>query len=187
MWEDVISKIFGIGISKTGLTSTRQALTRLGFKGYQHPSPALIKALKNEYDFGIDNPFMFRFDEFDRQFPGSKFIVTYRNDEEAWLKSVYNTHEKLKYRQPPLPQYGLDYRMDMHGRLDYEVENKLAVKKHHYERISEHFKGREQDVLYLNVTDGNDGYKELCEFLNVPFIDEPYPHENKSVKLKGIR
>ena len=92
-------KVFGIGLSKTGTSSLNKALNLLGFSTIHNPSH-FLKMDENgkltldytrigESDGITDVEAAFFFDELDRRFVGSKFVLTTR-DLKAWLRSCKN-------------------------------------------------------------------------------------------------
>lgn len=179
------TKIFCIGDFKTGTTSLYYALKILGIR-----TARLFKRrcymLKNDdvfinkikiysYDAFVDFPMGYSdlYKKLDKAFPGSKFILTLR-DEESFKKSYYNYYKNshiYKYATP--------------GRL----EKRILRKKKRNEGVIKYFEGRENQFLILNVIDG-EGWKKLCPFLNKPIPDRPFPRKNvgkyrkKQQKLK---
>ncbi len=90
------SKVFGIGISRTGTTSLSKALRRLGYDTIHAPL-SIIKRVDgrivlNEeavrrYEALTDSTVAFMYKELDAAFPGANFILTVR-DVEKWLLSM---------------------------------------------------------------------------------------------------
>ena len=89
------SKIFGIGLSKTGTTSLANALQVLGYK--TKDNMGVVKYATGDLssvdlhvvdanDALTDTPIPSFYRELDTRYPGSKFILTVR-DSEGWLKS----------------------------------------------------------------------------------------------------
>ena len=89
-------KIFGIGMPKTGTTSLHRALVELGFEALDFPhDPATVAELRagnyrlsilEQVDALTDTPIPAVFAQLDREYPGSKFILTVR-DMDSWLES----------------------------------------------------------------------------------------------------
>jgi hypothetical protein len=86
------SRVFGIGLHKTGTTSLAAALNMLGFPCTHWRNPRWARdvwekdALRGVYA-ACDLPVSLMYRELDAAYPGAKFILTLR-DEEAWLRSV---------------------------------------------------------------------------------------------------
>jgi hypothetical protein len=93
-------KIFCIGLNKTGTSSLHQALQTLGFRSLHLGGPEVPVGIKRATDEGrglveyLGDYDAFsdiwrlseRFELLDRQYPGSKFILTIR-DLDGWLES----------------------------------------------------------------------------------------------------
>ena len=96
-------KILCVGFQKTGTTSLTSALMRLGFSVGNAHEPILqnltwtdtltqdIQKIALEqahrYDAVQDSPYPFLYEELDREFPNSKFILTVRPTE-SWVRSM---------------------------------------------------------------------------------------------------
>lgn len=96
-------KIFGIGRNKTGTTTLKAVFRRHGFVVGDQPEAELLAHL-NYFDGRFDwldtycqtaevfqdAPFSWpdTFREVDRRFPGSRFILTVRDDEHQWYDSL---------------------------------------------------------------------------------------------------
>ena len=184
------SKIIAIGFQKTGLTSLYMALEILGYKvttgrqSYKNkitPKKA-IKLLQrkkysqlftylNQYNAVTDNPWNILFEAIDQQFPGSKFIFTYR-DEKDWLSS---TKRYFKYRPDTLIRrwvYGVE------SCLNITDEQYIKRYRAHNEAVLTYFEGR-NDFLKLNIFE-EASWEKLCPFLEKPIIRLPFPHSNKN-------
>lgn len=171
-----MGKIFGIGIGKTGTTSLAGALKILGFRGCDHPAPQqLSKFMCGELDFGTDMPFSTEFVQMDLTFPGSKFILTIRPDAADWLNSVDYQHKK------PVPDWGMNYRMNMYGIPGFDPLNQFTVKSQHESNVISYFRKRPEDLLIFNLFEG-DGWYELCSFLDVEVPPVAFPHLNKTIE-----
>lgn len=92
-----MSKIFGIGFQKTGTKSLGAALEKLSYcvcgpvsakdPDIAKNAPALIHSLVPRYDAFQDNPWPLFYEDLDRRYPGSRFILTVRSPE-TWIESV---------------------------------------------------------------------------------------------------
>lgn len=105
------NKVFGIGLSRTGTQSLSAALNELGVTSVHFPKDDTTFRQLRSGDFDLDvleratalcdTPVVPYYPQFDDAFPGSKFILTLRDDREAWLASV----ERLWRSRPHIPQH----------------------------------------------------------------------------------
>ena len=99
-----MNKVFGIGWAKTGTKTLGECLRVLG---YRHCSQRLdlVDCLYNgnlerivdearRFDSVEDWPWTLLYREMDAAFPGSRFILTIRN-ENRWLRSYLNMLEQI--------------------------------------------------------------------------------------------
>lgn len=181
-------KVFGIGLSKTGTTSLYAALEILGY------TPATFRDfnrlgagdwlngdfrhdLLSGRDAATDLPVGTYFRELDARYPGSKFILTER-DMDSWLASI----DKQFSGAPHEPgDFHRDVRLAQYGSGMFVKDRFRRVYEQHIAAVEEHFKDRPQDLLRMNVFDG-DGWQKLCPFLDKPLPDTPYP----SVDPRGL-
>ena len=172
------SKVFCIGFHRTGTKSLAEALRVLGCRtvgpmGAREPDigrNALVKALAvaTEFDAFGDNPWPPLYEQLDATFPGSAFILTIRATS-AWLESVvgYFGDEDTPMRQWI---YGA-------GRPRGNESRYIERYERHNAAVRSYFKGR-NDLLTMNMEAG-DGWRELCDFLDAPVPDIPFPHRNQ--------
>ena len=89
--EKTNSKVFCIGLSRTGTTSLHHILLDLGLKSVHfcdfinHEDPDFNRC--REFDAFGDTPIPLLYKELDLKYPNSKFIITIRQKED-WLKSM---------------------------------------------------------------------------------------------------
>jgi hypothetical protein len=174
-------KVFGIGMFKTGTTSLGRCFEILGYKtlhGPWWPEDIMIKDpwykqplkwskhyqnIKNiikQYDAFQDYPWMFLFKETDFWFPNSKFILTTRKADKVASSDINMWKRMRKVSIPPKKQF-------------IERYNK------HYSSVLDYFK-KKNNLLIVNFEKG-DGWKEICQFLEKPIPDQPFPHLNKGL------
>jgi hypothetical protein len=179
-------KIFCIGLNKTGTISLHQALTTLGFSslhwGGQESRQAVERAIREdepllEYlgDFDAYSDIQrlsVNFELLDRQYPGSRFILTTR-DIEQWLDSR-RRHVLRNRERKARGEYDGTF-------LEIEPDRWRAQFLDHHHRVEEYFRGRD-DLLVMRVTAG-DGYDVLCPFLGVPTPPEPFPWSHKNTSI----
>lgn len=168
------NKVFCLGWLKTGTTSFGNAMRRLGFLHCGYDDDVFRRWYKNEQLARVLE-YASRFESFDdlpwnksdflpqidSAFPNSKYVLLLR-DEQAWLSSYLRWTRK-------------------HGRtVDVDADKQLESFRVHNEIVTQYFADREPGVLLpMNIFEG-DGYPKLCGFLNVPVVDEPFPHVNKT-------
>ncbi|HXX53057.1 MAG TPA: sulfotransferase [Thermodesulfovibrionales bacterium] len=178
-----INKIFNIGFNKSGTTSLSAALNILGIRTihYMHEGDRLIdiirdnkknnrKLLRGLEDIdGFSDFAGILFQELDKQYPNSKFILTIR-DMDEWLasreKHVTRRKKDRRYRFEPLT-------------VDREAWKKRRAE--FVQQVSEYFKDRPSDLLIIDICAG-EGWEKLCPFLGVPIPRVPFPHKNKSLR-----
>jgi hypothetical protein len=206
-----MSKVFGLGLSRTGTTSLNEALGLLGFRSKHFPiimrnnsMEARIKYRLNKWgkELGMANPLfpdctskssstldfiqpheasfdamtdlpVARFyQDLDRSFPESKFILTIR-DEEQWLEScerffAVGNNRFFKWQQ---------VNTDMYGSPEYDRNLFKAALLKHQEEVMKYFENRPQDLLVLDITNG-DGWSQLCPFLGINAPEFQFPKAN---------
>jgi len=62
------------------------------------------------------------------------------------------------------------------GCYNYVPERFVWVYERHVEEVMTYFKDRPQDLLVMNIVDG-DGFEVLAPFLDRPMPSEPFPHK----------
>lgn len=176
-------KVFNIGLNRAGTSSLTQALKVLGYRAvhYRHGTTRLadiidanlnagrrlLTDVEHDYDAFSDFAGERFFQLLDEQYPGSKFIVTLR-DLDGWLDS--RERKVLQNRANP------DYR---HNFLEVDRPGWTRTRTETLERIGTHFRGRDNDLLYIDIPAG-EGWSELCRFLNTAVPDRPFPWTHKS-------
>jgi len=184
-------KIIAVGFQKTGLTSLYTALEILGkkvttgrqsYKTFIKPK-AIVEMLEKkdhgrlfsyltQYDAVTDNPWNILFEELDQNFPGSKFIFTYRN-EAAWLSSA----KRYFRHRPDTAIRRWVYKVASCKDITDEIY--LERYRAHNTAVLRYFEGR-SDFLKLDVFSG-EGWDKLCPFLDRPILNLPFPHSNKNL------
>jgi len=180
-----MSKIFCIGFQKTGTTSLGVAFERLGYKVcgvYHELLPDLckgdldkIKEIVREYEVCKDNPWPVLYRQLDQYFPGSKFVLTLR-DEETWINSVVN-HFDSKPSDMIRYIYGVPFPSGNETLF-------LERYRKHNEEVKAYFKNRPGDLLIIDL-EKEDVWNKLCPFLQIPIPSFPFPHANKGAYTKA--
>lgn len=189
----VPTRIFGIGFQKTSTLSLAESLTRIGFDCAHWTSPrwarsvweemrAYGKSLTLEKHYAAcDFPISTMYRELDRSYPGSKFILTIR-DECDWLRSVRDhwNPEKNPWRAS-WDSDAFSHRMhiEVYGRKTFDAAIFLERYRRHNEEVRAYFRNRPQDLLIMDM-DAGAGWAELCTFLDKPTPTIPFPRLNVS-------
>ncbi len=201
-------KVFGIGANKTGTTSLKKAMADLGYLvGSQGKAENFIydwgqrdfhRIIRYCYSaqFFQDIPFSlpFTYVVMDHEFPGSKFILTVRNDSEEWYNSLINYHslkfglgfgipdvEKLKsasYNSQGWAWDALKIACDITNEDPYNKDRLTEYYEAHNRMVKKYFRHRPQDLLILNPSDPL-AMKKLCNFLGEKEVsNNSFPKEN---------
>lgn len=173
------SKVFCIGFHKTGTSSLGAALSLLGYRvggpfGVRDPNiaeHALGEAVARlaRFDAVQDNPWSVLFAELDRRFPGSRFVLTVRPEEE-WLASVV---DHFGGTSTPMREwiYGFG------DPVGHEAAYRERYRRHNHE-VGAHFAERPEDLLVMHLESG-DGWDQLCPFLDREPPERAFPHANR--------
>ena len=164
-------KIFCIGFIKTGTKSLGQTLLDLGYdhltynpyinNDFQNANTDKLLHLASKFESFDDIPWN---DEklipaLDKNFPNSKFIYLQR-DENEWLDSFKNWSDYLTSNE-------IDY-TDWFNRF-----------KAHKKFVEAYFKGREEDIIHINVKKKED-FNRLLGFLGKTSELTDFPHKNRT-------
>lgn len=177
------TKIFGVGLNKTGTKSLSRAVEILGFSSIHYAghntNDAIERAILEgkpifsycprairKSDAYFDIPATERhFDVADRQYPGSRFILHTR-DLDAWLDSR-ERHVLRNQRFVAEGRYKGNW-------LDVDRAAWTEEWHTHHQRVRRYFADRPEDLLEVDVVRG-DGWDKLAPFLGRPIPDEPFP------------
>ncbi|MBN36011.1 MAG: hypothetical protein CMM46_14790 [Rhodospirillaceae bacterium] len=185
-------KVFGIGLSRTGTRSLTKALQILGFDTIHYPADEDTYAelaygqcelsVLRDYDGLTDITTVPYYQQLDKIYPGSKFILTVR-DKEGWLKSCanhwFNRPAFKRVEDPDEETYLLMrqlLRAAIFGCYNFVPERFTWVYDRHVDEVMNYFKDRPRDLLVMNIADG-DGFELLAPFLGYPLPSEPFPHK----------
>ncbi len=184
-------KIFGIGFPKTGTKSLRACMLhwqsrhktigpdtqRLYLDG---PREALFDQVAR-FDSFDDFPWYMLYMELDQRFPGSKFILTTRKDEDAWYRSYCRFARRIG---PGEDNLILRMRESIFGHAMPQDDRDAFVSAYltHNRKVRDHFAGRPQQLLTVCWETG-DGWDALARFLGKETPDLPFPHMNKAPSL----
>lgn len=189
--EPARQKVFCIGFQKTGTTSMESALGLMKYRvasvfGRDMPLATLQNSfaqrgleIAREHDAVQDMPWPLLFEDLDRTFPNSKFILTVR-DEDAWWSSILGHFGRNVDVMQQLV-YGSDAGAPFGNERRYR-----RVYREHNNRVRDYFAGREDDFLELNFS-GPIGWVEICEFLGQSVPDRPFPRSNQPKQKPSIK
>jgi len=178
------SKVFCIGLNKTATTSLHEALETLGIRGLHWGGPAtrgqieramaegrpLVDDFAGYGAFSDIQVLSDNFELLDRQYPGSKFILTTR-DLASWIESR-RRHVLRNVARKQQGQYDGDF---------LTVDDAAWTKQYreHHARVREYFADRPGALLVMDIAAG-DGYEVLCPFLGLPVREGPFPWSHRS-------
>jgi hypothetical protein len=190
--EPIPTRIFGIGMHKTATTSLHTALQALGIKSAHWKDAHWAKSIWSqmnsegrsltvEKNYAVsDLPIPVLFKGLDRAYPGSKFILTKR-PEQDWLESVrkhfdptYNPQQKYWKKDP----FTHIIHRAIYGQNYFEPELFLRKYQEHNEEVMRYFANRPNDLFVME----NTGWDGLCKFLGVPIPEIEYPQKNLTPK-----
>jgi len=168
------SKIFGIGLSRTGTTSLNNFLLKIGYNVIHYPRQEQLYEFSN--DGATDISVIPYYKDLDRLFPNSKFILTTR-DKNQWLDSIAPYLERKRAWQQARWQVKL--REDIYGTsFPNRDQAARAWDKHGYD-VYKYFENRPNDLITIDIV-GGDSPKELLKFLGKPEnLVKSFPHDNK--------
>ncbi|PSQ96731.1 MAG: hypothetical protein BRD55_05500 [Bacteroidetes bacterium SW_9_63_38] len=186
------TKVFGIGLSKTGTTSLAHALDHLGYnalhwrrEGKTLGWPEFLYA-----DAATDAPCSSQFEALYHTFEKSKFIYTVR-DIDGWVQSIrrhYGGMEKPVELRRRAKRKEYDDQWEMYNRirkvqirecLYAQHETWAAAYRAFDSRVRSFFEDKpEERFLEMNIIDG-DRWDTLCSFLGHEVPSRPFPHRNR--------
>lgn len=169
-----MSKIFGIGLSRSGTTSLTEALKILGFSVVH--SPTNLNQIRKR-DAATDTTVADNFERLDVMFPGSKFIHTIR-EKESWLNSCERFWSLMQ------PQFDRSFLLtelhkQLYGSTTFDRANFSGAYDRHLLRVKQFFDNRSDDLLIMETEySAGNRWTDLCQFLNrpVPVVSFPRSH-----------
>ena len=147
------------------------------------------------YGACLDFPSCNYYKELMEAYPDAKVILTVR-DAESWIKSwnVLNNQilKSFTFRflaQIPFTSFKLQ--KDIHNKMILGEDGAFQGAKNNYDRMKK-FNDWNRSVIEfvpqdrLLVYQVKDGWEPLCNFLNVPVPDIPFPYKNKTKNMGHI-
>ncbi|HSH03679.1 MAG TPA: sulfotransferase [Anaerolineae bacterium] len=204
-WEGALApkerKVFGIGLSRTGTKSLSQALELVDWLVIHNPADITTYrelsggnyrlTLLDEHGFDgmMDIAAAPFFAQLDKAYPGSKFILTVR-ERESWLDAMERHWDgKMVYGMMVGQETKLSMRRFLraatYGTYQFDRERMGWAYDRHHEMVYNYFRERPDDLLVLNVTEG-EGWEKVCPFLGIPLVEAPFPHVKKKSKMRDL-
>lgn len=203
------TKVFCIGKNKTGTTSLKSAMIRLGYiVGDQRRAELLVddwrlgnfrKLIRyvKSAQFFQDTPFSLpgTYKVLDKHFPNSKFILTIRDSPDQWYNSLVKYQQKRMNTGNRIPEkedfinhnyvtkgWVFKNHMSIFNVSEDDLFNYKILTDHYLkynEDIMDYFKDRPGDLLVINAAD-KDAFKKLINFLGVESDLQDFPWKNKT-------
>ena len=170
-------KVFCIGFQKTGTTTMERVLSELGYRvtGPNHVRTKdiaqrleqIADQLSQQHDAFQDNPWPLVYRQMDARHPGSKFILTVR-DEQKWSNSFRNHFEGLEH--DPMQEL-------LYGPPGQPAEAYKARVRRHNDEVRDYFRDRRDDLLVIDISQ-DPRWEPVCAFLGKPVPARSFPHSN---------
>jgi len=182
-----VSKIFGIGLPKSGTSSLHEALKLLGYRSKHFPDDMTTEneirsanyklSILNRFDAIMDTPIPAIFAQLDNAWPGSKFILTIRPID-AWIESSRRAGFNQAYARPK-PGSTVDfYNSILYGCSVFNEERFRWVYESYHKLVYDYFTGTKSNQLLILDFSKEIGWEELCKFLGKTIPEAPFPHSN---------
>jgi hypothetical protein len=201
-------KVIGAGFGRTGTTSTKVALQKLGFGpclhmidtlanqdlaavflGAHNGEPTDWVAALDEWESTIDWPSCSFYKAHMEAFPDAKVILNIR-DSEGWYKSVNDTIFPVARHNASNPETSdrtsvkmikaVIWEGDMEGQFE-DKDYAISLYEKHNQEVQEYVPADR-----LLVFDVKQGWEPFCSFLGVDVPDEPFPHANDTESFKAM-
>lgn len=180
------SKIFGIGLPRTGTTSLNLALNHLGIPSIHFPF-SLYEfsdfSILEQYVGFVDTPIPALYQQLDQLCSNAGFILTTRPVEQ-WLVSMEWLLREGPYIWGWKEVYD-SYLVDFFGSARFEMSVYRSQYEMFHAEVMEYFKERD-DLLILDLSTGY-GYSELCHFLGLPLPQAEYPRGNEMREVNVLK
>lgn len=190
--------VIGAGVGRTGTYSLKLAVNRLGFGPCHHMEEVLFnmprhvplwtaalegrpdwKAIYAGYESAVDWPTARFFRELNNAYPTARFILTTRSPE-SWADSFGGTIYKLISSIDAAPAEQRDW-LEMVIEVIEQTGFPLGLDRDELmRRFIAHCEAVKAEIPpdRLLVFEVREGWGPLCEFLDKPEPDEPFPRTN---------
>jgi len=186
------SKVFGIGLSKTGTTSLTDALDILGIDSAHWRNP-LTGQLLSDIDFRLlgacaDACVSHHFERLYFEYPNARFVLTTR-PLAAWIRS-FRKHYRHQYMTSDFDalrqrlsegencRYGSEAAAISAG-LYWNHPDEAAAYAAHDRRVRQFFADKPKNKLLILDVFSGDGWPELCGFLEREAPSVAFPWANR--------
>lgn len=200
--------MFCIGLNKTGTTSLKSFFEKVGFiVGDQWEAERLytyfysgdydlihehIRTAEVFQDFPFSVPGFYK--ELVRKYPGSKYILSVRENDQVWFNSVLNFHKQVfggggevtidDLKNSDYIEKGAAWEMfsatygvsETDIRL-YDNERLTAVYNRHNNDVADFFTDSEDSLIVIDLKKSED-FSRLCDFLGIRTELRGFPWEN---------
>jgi hypothetical protein len=185
-------KVLGVGLSRTATSSLSAAITTLGYRSVHFDTKfadLLDEAGKigmldlsryDNIDALTDAPAALFYDEFLTRYPDLKFILTVR-DEDAWLESIVENYRRLPVSSPSDPVWEFS-KTTWYGRLlsfGTHVPNRYLLLRAYRDWNKQVVRDIPPERLLIMDVPAGDGWEPLCQFLDQPIPEAPFPWLNR--------
>jgi len=182
-----MSKIFIIGLPRTGTTSISVALLEHGFK-VAHT--AFTKHAFELADVVTDSPCFTDYQQLDKLFPNSKFVYLQR-DLAKWLPSMQRLLTKMApHLAPKTGHFSPVLKRSFEQTFDTSNANLLsedhltACYVQHQQQVESYFQNRD-DLLSINISEQG-SLQKLLQFLGLNYDQEKrFPHLNQGTQVSN--
>lgn len=168
-----MSKIFCVGLSRTGTTSFHHQMLEWGYDSIHYPNQ--MQLISGNYDTISDIPVAHMYKTLDKMYPNSKFVYTWR---ENWIDNV-EEYFLRKSNRPNQSRSQVMLRSEVYGSPFWDKETYLKAYENHENDVFEYFFDRPDDLLVLNITSGESPQK-LADFIRYRgLVKDKFPHANR--------
>ena len=198
-------KIINAGLGRTGTTSLKAALNKLGFSPVFHSTEMITNpkdidiwegALQGkEVDWRsyfdkyqvLDWPAGLFYRDIINAHPDAKVLLTVRDPEE-WAASMQGMLRQLMSFNLPIPHLRRVKRFMQASILDGLFEGKIEDTEFMVQFFHKHVDEVKAFVPAdrLLIYQASDGWEPLCAFLGMDVPDEPYPSLNRQEGFQGL-
>lgn len=192
-------EVIGAGFGRTGTMSMKSALEILGFGPCHHMLEVTTNDVQRDiwraiaagatpdweqafagYRATVDWPGAYFWRELAAYYPHAKIILTVR-EPESWFESATNTIFQSIANNPNRDSVGVKLIQErlFGGRLD-DKAHAIALYEKNIAEVQAAF---DSDRLLTYAT--GDGWPPLCEFLQRPIPEVPYPRSNSTAEFRA--
>lgn len=187
------SKIFAIGLSRSGTTSLHVAFQMLGIDSAPTSvglmplldDPAADTSVLSTARAFTDNPIPFLYPTLDEICPRSQFVLTTRPVED-WLRSMeWLFGPGLARLDPVTRRLGHEVHERLYGITRFDEQVLGEIHTSHHRGVDAFFDRREGDLLRIDLA--RFGWTDLCRFLAAEEPAEDFPHLNGRQNERKLR